>query len=337
MKNLLAIGALMLCFTTFAQTDSAQFYFKSGLKEKAAHRYLVASQLFEKALKFSPTYTDALLENGFVNLEMKRTDPAKACFTKVNEIDPSNKIAIKELMNLCFSYRQFAKAIMYAQKYPDCENSLRIIGLSQYQLENYPEAEKYLKAALAKNSSDAEVSYTLGRTYVDMEEFKKAINAYEKAIQTDATKNVWIYELGLLYYDQNNYKNATTYFIQAAEKGYTQSVDYNENLGYALLHSGEYDKGEKLLLEILRLKPGNKDVLMDMAEILYKQNQFDKSLSYCQKLIEIDGKNGKALYQAGLNFQKKGEKDRGQQMCDKAIELDPSLDSLRRKKEITSL
>jgi hypothetical protein len=39
----------------------------------------------------------------------------------------------------------------------------------------------------------------------------------------------------------------------------------------------------------------------------------------------------------GMSFQKKGEKDRGQQMCDKAIEIDPSLASLRRKKEIPGL
>jgi tetratricopeptide (TPR) repeat protein len=59
---------------------------------------------------------------------------------------------------------------------------------------------------------------------------------------------------------------------------------------------------------------------------------YDKSLDFCQKLLEMDKNDGKALYQAGLCFQKKGQTDRGQQMCDKAIELDPSLASLRQKK-----
>ena len=68
-----------------------------------------------------------------------------------------------------------------------------------------------------------------------------------------------------------------------------------------------------------------------------QQKQYDKSLAYCQKLMELDAKDGKALYQAGLCFQKKGQKDRGQQMCDKAIEMDPSLTSLRRKKEIAGM
>ena len=53
--------------------------------------------------------------------------------------------------------------------------------------------------------------------------------------------------------------------------------------------------------------------------------------------MEADPNDAKALYQAGLNFQKMGQKDRGQQMCDKAIEMDPSLENLRRKKEMPGM
>jgi tetratricopeptide (TPR) repeat protein len=72
-------------------------------------------------------------------------------------------------------------------------------------------------------------------------------------------------------------------------------------------------------------------MIRDMAEAFYKGKDFQKSLNYCQKLMEMDTKDGKALYQAGLCFQKMGQKDKGQSMCDKAIEMDPSLNSLRQK------
>jgi len=307
------------------------------MKEKAGKRYLVASQAFEKAIKFDPSNTKALIEHGYTNLEMKRTDPAKASFTKVNELDPANKEAIRELTGIYFNYRQFDKAIEFAQKCTECDNSDRIIGLCYYQKEEYTQAEKYLKAALNNNPKDAEVAYTLGRTYVDMEEYKKSLQWYEKAIKMEGAKNTWMYELGLLYYNDNNYKNAIAAFQSAADNGYVQTNDFKENVGFASLYVGEYEKGEKLIMDIWAKKPGNKDLLRDMAEILYREKQYDRSLSYCQKLMEIDNKDGKALYQAGLNFQRKGEKDRGMQMCDKAIDLDPSLDALRRKKEISGL
>ncbi len=338
MKHLLPILSLLVCTNLSAQaSDSAQFYYKKGLEEKNAKRYLTASQAFDKAIKYNSSYTDAILENAFTHLEMKKTDQAKALFIKANELDPTNKATIKELMEIYFNYRQFAKAIEFAQKCTECENSMRISGISYYQQEDYMEAEKALKASISKNPDDAEASFTLARVYLDMEEYKKAVPYYEKAVKLNPAKNVWMYELGLLYFNLSDYKNAMASFTNAANNGYIQTSDFNENLGYASLYCGEYDKGEKLLTTLWSKKPGNKDLLRGLAEVLYQQKQYDRSLSYCQKLMEIDAKDGKALYQAGLNFQKKGEKDRGQQMCDKAIEMDPSLSNLRRKKEIAGM
>ena len=335
MKNLLPLVSIFMFSAVSAQNlDSSQFYYKKGLEEKTARRSLVASQDFEKSIAFNTNFTNAYLENGYASLEMHRTDQAKAAFTKVNELDPSNKEAIKQLTDLFYSYRQYAKAIEYAQKCTGCDNANRIIGISLYQQEDYPAAVKALQLAINQNSNDAEATYTLGRTYLDMEEYKKAVPYYEKAVKMDPAKNSWMYELGLLYYNNNDYKNAVNAFDAAAANGYVQSNDFNENLGYACLYSENYEKGEKLLLGIWTRKPGNKDILRDMAEILYQKKQYDKSLSYCQKLMELDGNDGKALYQAGLCFQKKGQKDRGEKMCDKAIEIDPSLNSLRQKKEM---
>jgi tetratricopeptide (TPR) repeat protein len=320
MKHLLTAIPLWVCCAASAQNaDSAQFYYKAGMMEKGAKRYLAATQLLEKAISFSPSNVSLLIETGLTYQEMKKTDHAKALFTKVNELEPKNREAIEQLMEINFNYRQFAKAIEFAQKCTGCDNALHILGMSNYGTENYPEAEKYLNATLKKNPDDAEAAYTLARTYLDMEEYNKSLPWYEKATKMEGAKAVWMYELGLLYYNQSDYKKATASFINAANNGYTQSSDFNENLGFASLYSGEYEKGEKLLLDIYTKKPGDKDLLRSMAEILYQQKQYDKSLSYCQKLMQMDEKDGKALYQAGLNFQKKGEKDRGQQMCDKAI------------------
>jgi tetratricopeptide (TPR) repeat protein len=86
-----------------------------------------------------------------------------------------------------------------------------------------------------------------------------------------------------------------------------------------------------LLLEVYAKKPANTNIFREMAEAFYKQKLYDKSLGYCQRLMQLDMKDAKALYQAGLCFIKKGEKDRGQGMCNKAIEMDPSLAGMRQK------
>ena len=307
------------------------------MEEKAARRYLVAAKNFDNAIKLNPNYTAAYIESGLVNKEMRRTDAAKQNFTKAFELDNNNEVAIKELMELYFSYRQFQNAIDFAQKCKTCENKDRVIAMSYFQMEDYGKAEKILLNLIAKNPQDAEATYTLARTYLEMGLEGKAIPYYVKAIQLDGTKSKWHFELGLLYYNNDNYKNAVASFTKAADNGFIRSNDFNENLGFSYIYSGEFDKGENLIAEIIARKPGDKEILRDVALAFYDRKMYDKCLNYCQKLMEMDMKDGKALYQAGLCFQKKGETSKGQQMCDKAIELDPALASLRKKKEIMGL
>ncbi|MEO6251764.1 MAG: tetratricopeptide repeat protein [Ferruginibacter sp.] len=338
MKNSFTFILLLLSYSAFSQSaETSSTYFEKGIQEKAAKRYLVASGHFDNAIKLDPAYTAAYIENGLVNKEMRRTDAAKTNFTKAYELDNNNEVAIMELVNLYFSYRQFQNAIDFAQKCKSCPDKDRIIAMSYFEMEDYGKAEKILLDLAAKDTKDAEALYTLARTYLEMGLEGKAIPYYVKALQLDDTKSKWHFELGLIYYNNDNYKNAVLSFNRAAANGFIRSNDFNENLGFSYIYSGEFEKGETLLTEIIARKPGNKELLRDVSVAFYDSKMYDKCLDYCQKLMEMDMKDGKALYQAGLCFQKKGEVSKGQQMCDKAIELDPSLAGLKRKKEIMGM
>ncbi len=324
--------ALLSAFSltlTASNKDSALYYFEKGLQEKKDRTFLTASRSFEKALSFDPQFADAILQNAYVLLEMKKLDPALREFTRVHQMQPENRQVITELMNLHYSFRQFSKATEYANKCTDCVGANKIVAMSFFKEENYGKAEKALLKALAEEPENAELTYTLGRSYLEMDQFNKAIPYYEKAIALDKTKYAWMYELGLIQFNLSNFAPAVSAFKNAANSGYKVDNDFNENLGYAMLQSGDFDNGEKVILSVWEKKPGTKDLLKDMAEVLYFKKQYDRSLVYCQKLLEIDAKDAHALYQAGLNFHKKGNKAKGQELCDRAIQMNPSLASLR--------
>lgn len=297
-----------------------------------ARRYLVASNNFNQAIVINPSYSAAYLQNGIANKEMRRTDAARLNFVKAYDLDNNNEQAIAELVEIFYNYRQYQQAIDFAQKCKLCKDKDKIIAMSYFQMEDYGRAEKALIQVIDKNPQDAEATYTLARTYLEMGLEKKAIPFYVKALQLDNTKSKWHFELGLLYYNNENFKNAVISFNKAAENGFIKGNDFNENLGFAYIYSDNFDSGEKLLTEIIARKPGDKELIRDIAVAFYDRKMYDKCLAYCQKLMEMDMKDGKALYQAGLCFQKKGETAKGQQMCDKAIELDPSLAGLRQKR-----
>ena len=173
MKNLIsAIIIVFSCTHLIAQTsDSAQFYFKKGMDEKTARRYLVASKYFERSAELNPKFTEAFVENGKVNLEMRKIDAALINFSKANQLEPTNADAIKELASLYFNNRQFQKAIEMAQKCKDCSEAERIIAMCNYHSEDYGKAVTGLQKVLAKFPADAEASYILGRSYLELEEY----------------------------------------------------------------------------------------------------------------------------------------------------------------------
>jgi tetratricopeptide (TPR) repeat protein len=335
MKNILSF-LITITYTISGfgaqNSDSSIFFYQKGLEEKKARRYLVASDNFSKAIALNGAYVDAYIEKGFANNEMRRTDAAKADFTKALELDPKNETATKELTTIFFNYRQYQHALDLVQKCNACTNKDRITAMCYFYMEDYGKAEKLLIALVNKNPKDAELAYTLASNYLAMGLEHKAINWYENAVLLDDKKSKWFFELGLLYSNTNNYKKAVAVYTKAADLGFIRGNDFNENLGFAYVYSGDFDNGEKLLNDLISRRPGDKELIRDVATAFYDSKMFDKSLDYCQKLLEMDMKDGKALYQAGLCFQKKGMAERGMQMCDKAIELDPSLAGLKSKK-----
>lgn len=319
----------------FSQSpDSAQLYFKKGIEEKNSRLFAIAEKDFNKAISFNQNYTEAYIENGNVNLEMRKIDAALGNFTKAYQLQPGNNEVIKQLSTLYFNNHQFQKAIELAQKCTACQDAERILGMCYYNMEDYGKAAIFLQKAVQKNNKDADAAYTLGRTYLELENEKAAISQYQHAITIEPTRNAWIYELALLYYNQEDYKNALKYFNMAADEGYNKTNDYKENLGFAQLYTGDTENGIKNLTDILNRKPNNKELINNIAYAMYEIKHYDESLAYFQKLLELNPNDASSLYMAGMVFQKKGEKEKGQKICDKAIAMDPSLAKNRQKKDI---
>jgi len=336
MKNFLSAFAVsFISLTSFSQSlDSAQFYFQKGVEENNGRLYAIAAKDFDKAIYYNPNYKEAYIANGKVNLEMSRIGPAEVNYIKAYQLDSLDKEVIKELSSLYFNNHQFQKAIDLAQQCDQCDNTDLILGMSNYYLEDYGKAEKYLKLALAKNDKDAEANYTLGLTYLELENNKGAIEEYQKAIALEPTKNLWIYELGLICYNQNDYKSALKYFDMASNNGYNKTNDFFENYGFAQIYTGDSENGIKTLGIVLERKPNNTELLNNIAHAMYDTKKYNEALDYFKKLLDLNPKDAPSLFMAGLTLQKLGQKEKGQKICDNAIAMDPSLTMYRQKKDV---
>lgn len=329
-----AVLAIAFLQIANAQTDSADYYFQSGNQKVTSRLYNAASNDFEKAIQLNPSFTEAYIANGKVNIEMNRMYEAGKYFNKAYELAPSNQQIIQQLLTMSFNSRQYAKTIEMVQKCSGCEGTDRMLGMTYYRMEDYGKAVAYLQKALKKDEKDGEAAYTLGRTYLELENEKSAIVYYQKAIDAQPTRNSWIYELGLLFYNQNDFKSALKYFNSATDAGYTKNNDFQENLGFCYLYTGDMDNAMKSLNTVMERKPNNTTLLNDIAFAMYSTKRYDGAIGFYEKLLTINPNDAVSLFMAGMTFQKMGQKEKGQAICDKAIQMDPSLAKNRQKKEM---
>lgn len=338
MKLLSLLG--LICFYQISNaqiTDSSRFYFEKGIDAQKNNNLPLASQHFQKSLIFNSKNKSVVLAQAFLAKEMHKLALSQQFFEKYNQLDPNNPIILEELANIYFNNHQLIKAKEFVESCPNSKSFNRILGLCFYELEDYVKAEKYLNLASRENPTDILIKYTLAKTYVEMEQYNKAMNCYDAVVKMPDVRAMWIYEQGILYYLNNDFKNALIAFNKSVEHGYTPGNDYNENYAFASIYCGDYSKGENLIMELWQKNPVKKDIVRSLITSLYEKKQYDRALFYCEKLMELDAKDSKTLFQAGLCFQKKGMKEKGENLCDKAIELDPSLESLRTKRDISIL
>jgi tetratricopeptide (TPR) repeat protein len=320
-----------------ASPDSAVFFLQKGLQEKEKGRRMESLKKFEKAHQYDTSNRQIVTELASAYYDLRRYSQAIDTYKKLVELGDNSAGIYKQLLKLSFDFKNYDDVILYAGKLKQVAPAEHInyyLGKVHYEQGNYGESIRYLNQAIIEDPKNAEASYMIARSYADMMNYKQSIPFFVKAIELDTAKKHWIYELGLIYYAIPDDKNALKYILLAGERGYKKDNDYLQNLSIAYINTGKLEEGVGMLEEILKKRPSDLNILNMIAEAYYDNGKFQKAIDYWDQALYYDKTNYSALYMIGLSYQKKGEKAKGQQLCDKAIEMDPSLASLKQKKQL---
>jgi tetratricopeptide (TPR) repeat protein len=331
------LSPILASSQTNVPSDSAAYFLQKGMEEKEKGRRLESLKHFEKAQKYDQNNKVITAELASAYFDLRRYPQAIENYKKMLELGDASAVTYKQLLTLSFNFKKYDDVILYAGKLKQADPAEQInyyLGKVYYEQGNYGESINHLGLAAKENPKNAEVPYMVARSYADMQNYKQSIPFFLKAIELDTSKNHWVYELGLIYYAIPDDKNALKYILLAGERGYKRDNDYLQNLGIAYLNTGKLDEGVSILTEILKKRPSDINILNMIAEAYYAKGKFQLAIDYWDQILYNDKTNASALYMIGLSYQKKGEKAKGQQLCDKAIEMDPSLASLKQKKQM---
>ena len=113
--------------------------------------------------------------------------------------------------------------------------------------------------------------YNVGNAYFDLEQYDKAVDYYNRALQLDPTINQAVF-----------------------------------NLARTSIETGDYQKSLKLLSRLQESDPENIMVLEMVAYAYYKMDLYDKSVQIYQRILDINLNSKKTLYNISVL-----EKERG--------------------------
>jgi tetratricopeptide (TPR) repeat protein len=162
-----------------------------------------------------------------------------------------------------------------------------------------------------------------------MSNFKAAARYYLEALKIDTANNRLMNELGMTYSAMNDEKTAVKYYEMAMEKGYKVDNNFVENLSNSYIAAGMPQKGMEMLLKLLEKRPGDIDLLNNVANNYYTLGNYKEAINYWDKVLYLDREEARALYMIGMSYIKMGDKNKGATLCNKAIEMDPSLKQFR--------
>ena len=337
MKNLIITALFAVPAVSgycFNGADSASYYMKKAIELNQAKKVWEADKSFQKAVNFNPSDLQNRIEYGNYLAEQRKYYPAISQYAKVLEANINHTVALQKMTEINFALRRWQDVVLYGAKLAEnatAKDVKYMLGKSYYEMENYGQAQRFLNESLAENPKKIEAVSLLGKVLIELSNYKQAIAVYNKTLQLDPNNNQLIYELGLLYYTMNDEKSAVKYFELAAEKGYKTDLDYYENLGLAVIDQ-DLKKGVEILDKVLEKKPGNPDILFQIAQAYYKVEKFQNAAETYYKVYQNDPSNSRALYMTGVSFQKKGDKNKGIELCEQAIRMDPNLAQLKSQK-----
>lgn len=177
--------------------------------------------------------------------------------------------------------------------------------------------EKLNKEINLENEDDL---FSLGESYYEKEEYKKAIKIFLKLVKLYPNNARNWHWLGCLYCDNKQYKEAIKYLKKAIELEPKDYINYSW-LGEVYNKIGRYKKSIEFLLKAIELSPKDRISLHYLASSYALDKQYEEAIKYLLELVELKSDSGNDWAGLGICYNETGKYQEAIECLLKAIEL----------------
>ena len=307
----------------FYDTDELEEIIDYYLDEEEYVKAMNAIQYGQSLFPFESYY---VLKNAEVLIAKRDSKSAISLLEELKQKEPNNAEVFKLLGDAYFSNMQLRRSVDFyhaALTDPEYQEEL-IIKLAKihFMLNKPKKALSYLGAFPEDFLFDDILIPELVKLFYDHGYTAKAVPFLQKIIDnTPYNYSAW-YFLGYTYQKMEEYEKALSAF------DYATLIDESNNIGYlgkgtALMDLGKYDEANENFAQAFDGSISDAEILCNMAECYENMNEIDNAQFAYLKAIKVDENLSDAYYGLGMVYKKKGQLKVSVDMVHKAIDLDP--------------
>lgn len=221
-----------------------------------------AEELYRKALRLKPNYSQALTGLGALLLMQKRVEEAEDLFEKALGIDPNHATALINLAMIDQSRGDRNRALGRLQKVvarnPDYAEAHLNLGSLLASMKQYDKAITHLSRAIELNPERAVAHLNLASVYLAEEDWEKAEEQFRLVLRLNPKVSHAHLGLATLQARKDLHAEAVVSFRNAIALGARNASSYQQ-LGLSLLALGDKKAASEALDMALRLDPDDSE------------------------------------------------------------------------------
>lgn len=175
-----------------------------------------------------------------------------------------------------------------------------------------------------RGEDSGENPFTLGLHYMEMEQYDKALTAFEEIRRQEPSSGIYCY-IGMVYQEQNRLSDAVEAYLSALTFQAPLQIHGSAHLHLGIVYKaqGKIQLSQTHLQQAVSLNPITPEAFIHLGEVYLLQRQFDKAEDAYQKSIKLNPKFTASYYGLGRVHEMQREFTSAVDYYLKAIEQNP--------------
>lgn len=192
---------------------------------------------------------------------------------------------------------------------------LETVALDYVLLNDYTDADHWIRYSLSMDANDAEAWYEEGRIEYTLNLFQPALDAFQRSLQLDPASVKAENNLGLTLEGLNRVDEAITAYHKAIAMQATSSQPSEQpflNLATVLIDRGQLSEAQHFLQQAVHIAPNDWKILAQLGRLYTEQGDLAKARNVLERAVSIEPQRGSLHYQLGQVYKKSGESVKAQ-------------------------